>query len=158
MLPPGTGFHIRDRNEQDVEGEVDIDGEDEAVFGDAQFTEGDILGPNEPQQAVVDQDLEVEIEGDDDEVQRDRKTLRDLVAEGKVVTRRPPHNSEEGIKEKMEEIMGIGDADKMNLAVSIAQRKGNSTALIIALENKIEQLVGILASLCKFTTFDLTIL
>jgi len=39
--------------------------------------------------------------------------------------------------------MGVGDADKMNIAVNSARRNGNSSALIQALENKIKQLVGL---------------
>jgi hypothetical protein len=42
------GFDVRDRNAEDVEVDVDIDGEDDIVFGNAQFTEADIFdGPKE---------------------------------------------------------------------------------------------------------------
>jgi hypothetical protein len=132
----GLGFHTRDQNDQDVDEEVDVDGDDEAVFGDAQFTEGDILGHNE--------DEDVHIDDEDEDGNTERKTLRDLVAEGKVVRRRSPPSGDgvEAVKAKMEEVMGVGDADKMDLAVSSARRHGNSAALIQALENKIKQLVS----------------
>ena len=115
---------------------MDVDGDDEAVFGDAQFTEGDILGHKE--------DEDVHIDDEDEDGNTEQKTLRDLVAEGKVVRRRSPPSGDgvEAVKAKMEEVMGVGDADKMDLAVSSARRHGNSAALIQALENKIKQLVS----------------
>ncbi|KII95016.1 hypothetical protein PLICRDRAFT_96569, partial [Plicaturopsis crispa FD-325 SS-3] len=117
----GTGFDMRNRNEQDVEDEVDIDGDDEAVFGDVQFTEGDILGlPRE--------------DGEDDAT---GSTLRDLVAKGKVVTRT---TGVEGVKAKVEEVMGLGDADRMDLAILTARRNNDTPGLLLALENKIKQL------------------
>ncbi|KII95020.1 hypothetical protein PLICRDRAFT_199448 [Plicaturopsis crispa FD-325 SS-3] len=112
---------MRNRNEQDVEDEVDIDGDDEAVFGDVQFTEGDILGlPRE--------------DGEDDAT---GSTLRDLVAKGKVVTRT---TGVEGVKAKVEEVMGLGDADRMDLAILTARRNNDTAGLLLALENKIKQL------------------
>jgi len=127
---------------------VDVDGDDEAVYGDAQFTEGDILGHTED----PNEDADVQIDGDstgtsdeDEDGNTQRKTLRDLVAEGKVVRRRSPPGADgvNAVKAKMEEVMGVGDADKMNIAVNSARRNGNSSALIQALENKIKQLVGL---------------
>lgn len=38
-----SGFHVRDTNHADVEDEIDVDGDDEGVFGRVQFTEVDIL-------------------------------------------------------------------------------------------------------------------
>ncbi|ETW83698.1 hypothetical protein HETIRDRAFT_155133 [Heterobasidion irregulare TC 32-1] len=38
------GFAVRDRTLEDVDDEVDIDGDDEGVFGTVQFTEADLLG------------------------------------------------------------------------------------------------------------------
>jgi hypothetical protein len=140
----GMGFHTRDQNDQDVDDEVDVDGDDEAVYGGPQFTEGDILGHTEENE-----DADVQIDGDttsdeDEDGNTERKTLRDLVAEGKVVRRRSPSGGEGagGVKAKMEEVMGVGDADKMDLAVNSARRHGNSSTLIQALENKIKQLVS----------------
>jgi hypothetical protein len=151
----GLGFHTRDLNHQDVDDEVDVDGDDEAVYGDAQFTEGDILGHAED----ANEDADVQIDGDgdstsDEDGNAQRKTLRDLVAEGKVVRRRSPPGADgvNAVKAKMEEVMGVGDADKMDIAVNSARRNGNSSALIQALENKIKQLVGLREIFfpCKF--------
>ena len=121
---------------------MDVDGDDEAVFGGAQFTEGDILGH-------VDSDKEGDEDRDttdnEDEGGGTEKTLRDLVAEGKVVRRRSPLPGDDGVeavRAKMEEVMGVGDSDKMDLAVSSARRHGNLSELIHALENKIKQLVS----------------
>lgn len=135
----GTGFHTRNRNEQDVDDEVDVDGDDQ--FGDAQFTEGDILPVDTPQPAV-EEEVEVDIEDDDeDETQRAQKTLRALVAEGKVVRR----TSDDGIacvKAKVEEVMVVADAEKMDFAILGAQKRGDKSFLIKALENKVKQLVS----------------
>lgn len=122
-----------------------MDGDDEAVFGDAQFTEGDILGPTSEPHVEDNENEDVQIDGDSDEegANRKRKTLRDLVAEGKVVRRRSSHDGVDAVKAKMEEVMGVGDADKMDIAVNVARRQGSPSALIQALENKIKQLVSL---------------
>jgi hypothetical protein len=135
---------------------VDVDGDDEAVYGDAQFTEGDILGHTED----PNEDADVQIDGDDlstsdedEDGNTQRKTLRDLVAEGKVVRRRSLGDVDgvDAVKAKMEEVLGVGDADKMDIAVDSARKNGNSTALIQALENKIKQLVSLSVPFpCRF--------
>lgn len=162
VLFTGTGFHTRDRHEQDVDDEVDIDGDDQA-FGDAQFTEGDILPVDHPQPAV-EQDVEVEIEGDsEDEAQREQKTLHDLVAEGKVVRRAVSNDGLNAVKEKMDEVMGVGDADKMDLAILAARKRGDKSSLITALKNKVKQLVSLIPPILQraksqqFTGFSLGI-
>ncbi|KAK1229821.1 hypothetical protein PQX77_007108 [Marasmius sp. AFHP31] len=135
----GTGFHTRDRNAQDVDDEVDVDGDDAVVYGDAQFTEGDILPLPEHNTRPHE-----EVEGVRDSVTEDQQppdtTLRDLVAEGKLL-KKVPEVDDTHLKARMDEIMGLGEADKMDLAILAARRKGNSSALIAALENKITQLV-----------------
>jgi hypothetical protein len=148
----GLGFHTRDQNDQDVDDEIDVDGDDEAVYGGVQFTEGDILvnlDGNEDGHVQIDGDF-----SDEEDGITQRQTLRDLVAEGKVVRRRSPFPNGDGVeavKAKMEEVMGVGDADKMDLAIASARRHGNTPALIQALENKIKQLVSVSHHLfCKF--------
>jgi E3 ubiquitin-protein ligase RNF220 len=131
------GFHVRNRNEPDVDDEVDIDGDDEAVFGDAQFTEGDVLAPsNDPRHAVDNQELEVEIEDDGDEIRLQNKTLRDLVAEGGVSMK------EEGQgKGKAKEVVEDRETSRTDLAIAIARKRGNLPALVSALDRKIKELV-----------------
>lgn len=120
-----------------------MDGDDEAVFGGAQFTEGDVLGlASEVNIENGDEDGDIDIGGDEDENREQHKTLRDLVAEGKVVTRQKVGEGVEAVKAKMEEVMGLGDADRMDIAINSARRQGNRTALISALENKVKQLVS----------------
>ncbi|KAG5654593.1 hypothetical protein H0H81_011568 [Sphagnurus paluster] len=126
---------------KDVDDELDIDGDE--GFGEAQFTEGDILPVNSSSRVEVEQDLEVEIEGDsEDEAQREQKTLRDLVAEGKLVRNTSGSGADE-VKAKMEEVMGLGDTDKMDLAILAARKRGDKSSLITALENKVKQLVSL---------------
>ncbi|TFK43780.1 hypothetical protein BDQ12DRAFT_709471 [Crucibulum laeve] len=135
----GTGFHTRDRHAEDVDEEIDIDGDDTA-FGDAQFTEGDILPINFTRQDV-EEDIEVESEGEEEEeAQIEKKSLRDLVAEGKIVRRATPLEGVTALKAKMDEVMGLADTDKMELAVRGARKRGDKNALITALENKVKQL------------------
>lgn len=117
---------------------MDVDGDDQ--FGDAQFTEGDIL-PVDASQPAVEEEIEVEIEDDEDEAQRAQKTLRALVAEGKVI-RRTSDVGIAGVKAKMEEVMGMADTEKMDLAILGARKRGDKSSLITALENKVKQLVS----------------
>ncbi|KAG5648834.1 hypothetical protein DXG03_000183 [Asterophora parasitica] len=133
----GTGFHTRNQQDQDVDDELDIDGDE--GFGEAQFTEGDIL-PVTSSHVEVEQDVEVEIEGDsEDEAQRRQMSLRDLVAEGKMV-RNTSGAGVDDVKVKMEEVMGLGDTDKMDLALLAARKREDKASLIFALENKVSQL------------------
>ncbi|KAH7930641.1 hypothetical protein BV22DRAFT_999966 [Leucogyrophana mollusca] len=147
----GTGIHVRSENDQDVDDEVDVDGDDEAMFGNAQFTEGDILG------ATTDShEAEIDIEGEPiASGSGTHQTLRDLVAEGKIVGRGSSENVElEGVKAKMVEVMGLGDMDKTDLAIVAARKQSDSAPLILALENKIKQLESMrvsssTSSLCR---------
>ncbi|THV08307.1 hypothetical protein K435DRAFT_814771 [Dendrothele bispora CBS 962.96] len=142
----GTGFHTRDPNAQDVDEEVDIDGDDATIFGNAQFTEGDILSPSsqsasrtrEPSQ----DDTPIDIEGGDDETEEQpEKTLRDLIAEGKATRHQgASSDSPEVVKLKVEEVIGVAESDKLDLAILNARRKGNQTALVTALEDKLNLL------------------
>ena len=126
------GIDVRDQTQEDIEEDIDIDGDDEVAFGDAQFTEGDLLG------------LEVtggpRVEEEDGE--NDGKTLRDLVSEGKIITRRALSVDVTGIKAEVEEVMGVGEADRMDDAITAARRSGQANQLVTALENKIRMLVS----------------
>lgn len=137
----GLGFHTRSHTDQDVDDVLDIDGDDEAVFGGAQFTEGDILGPQA--QVQIDSDSD----SDSDTSHPPHKTLRELVAAGRVVRRTDGPKidgveSVEVVKAKMEEVLGVGDADRLDGAVDSARMHGDRSALVLALEDKIKQLVS----------------
>ncbi|KAJ7498631.1 hypothetical protein FB451DRAFT_1334305 [Mycena latifolia] len=109
----GTGFATRDPNSLDVDEDIDIDGDDEAVFGEAQFTEGDIVAAFPPSQHLrpsdEDMDVDVDIGGDEEE------TLRELVAQGKVIKR-----------EKTEQQT---EADRLDLAILAARNRGDQATL-----------------------------
>lgn len=89
----------------------------------------------------MEEEGEVEIEWDEGEAQREQ-SLRDLVAKGKVVRRRSPEDPVQDLKAKMEEVMGVGDADRVERAVVIARKHGNESALIAALDSKVKHLVS----------------
>lgn len=152
-LLEGTGFHVRDGNQQDVEGEVDVDGDDEEVFGDVQFTESDVVtySPREQPAPVADSSTQSSVEADHD-VEDDEDALRALVAAGKVIRRRTPPDNIAGVKAKMEEVMGVGEADRVDAAVLAARRVGSKASLINALEEKIKLLVSALSPLIVWIT------
>lgn len=69
-----------------MDDEIDIDGDDAGIFGDAQFTEGDIILPESLHST---EDEEVRVDSDDDDVPLAKQhcvgmSLRDLVT-GKIV-------------------------------------------------------------------------
>ncbi|KAL1708538.1 hypothetical protein EV121DRAFT_277052 [Schizophyllum commune] len=129
----GTGFHTRNEDEQDIDEDIDVDGDDADIFGAPQFNEGDIV-PVQPPQADADENVEIDIEGDD--LNSDHRTLRDLIADGKVVQRSAVENA----KAEMEQVMGVGDADRIDLAILAAKRKGDKKALVAALQEKVDLL------------------
>jgi hypothetical protein len=57
-----SGFHVRDTNHEDVEDEIDVDGDDEEVFGRAQFTEVDILSASRSMSSSRELETPIEIE------------------------------------------------------------------------------------------------
>ncbi|KAF8806343.1 hypothetical protein BYT27DRAFT_7191688 [Phlegmacium glaucopus] len=133
----GTGFHTRDRDQQDIEEEIDIDGDDQAVFGDAQFTEGDIIPINEDVRNV-DEDVDIDIEGD--EVQQEQIRLRELVAAGKLAQRRSCRQVAETGRPNAEESDSVVEADKTNMAIISARQRGDKAGLILALESKVTEM------------------
>ena len=72
-----------------MEEELDIDGDDKAVYGDAQFTEGDVLPVHINRGDSIEDDFQVNIEDDrEDEAQGAQQTLHDLVSQSGVKTRK----------------------------------------------------------------------
>ncbi|KIM46433.1 hypothetical protein M413DRAFT_441525 [Hebeloma cylindrosporum] len=129
----GAGFYTR-TDDRGVDDEIDIDGDDQVTFGDAQFTEGDIV-PINSVQAAVDEDVEVEIMGDnDDEAQLEQMTLRDLIVSGKTAKHPTAGKEEESVKAQT----GIAEAEKLDLAILLARERGDKTLLMSALENKLK--------------------
>lgn len=77
----GAGFDVRNPQDHDVDDEVDIDGDDQVAFGAAQFTERDII----PIGGTAEEDEDVRIDSDGENHQQVGTSLRELVAQGKVV-------------------------------------------------------------------------
>lgn len=136
----GTGFHTRNPEERDVDDDVDIDGDDQDVYGEPQFTEGDVISLSRDEESDdMDQDVDVEIDGEtEDETHDDElKTLHDLVAEGRR------GDGVEAVRAKMNEIMGVGDTERLDSEIEAARNKGDVGALTNALESKIKLLVSL---------------
>lgn len=136
----GTGFHTRNPEERDVDDDVDIDGDDQDVYGEPQFTEGDVISLSRDEESDdMDQDVDVEIDGEtEDETHDDQlKTLHDLVAEGRR------GDGVEAVRAKMNEIMGVGDTERLDSEIEAARNKGDVGALTNALESKIKLLVSL---------------
>lgn len=137
-LDEGAGFYTRN-DDRGVDDEIDIDGDDEIAFGDAQFTEGDIV-PINTEQGAVDEDIEVEIMGDNgDEARLEHMTLRDLIVSGKTAERPALGKREESVKSQMD----IAEAEKLDLAILLARERGDKAVLMSALENKLKYMVRI---------------
>lgn len=139
IFDEGAGFYTRS-DDRGVDDEIDIDGDDQIAFGDAQFTEGDIV-PVKAEQEAVDEDVEVEIMGDnDDEAQLEQITLLDLIVSGKTAKRPAPGKGEQS---QTGDIMGIAEAEKLDLAILLARERGDKTVLMIALEKKLKYMVKV---------------
>lgn len=139
MHPTGAGFVTR-IDEEGIDEDIDIDGDDQAIFGVPQFTEGDVFPLNVPRQQANDEDVDVDIE-DVDEETRAEPTLRHLVAAGKVVRRNVPSDSNEVAKHQMDQVMGVSEIDRLDLAVAAARQRGDKNGLVVALESKLQHLV-----------------
>ncbi|OJA19323.1 hypothetical protein AZE42_00419 [Rhizopogon vesiculosus] len=131
----GTGIHVRTSNSVDVEDEVDIDGEDEAVFGEAQFGEADVLALPSSGHDVhpENEDIDVDIDGQLG-ITQEQQTLRHLVVEGKVFTKQADGSVGIDIQPT--------DMDQLDLAISTGRSRNDPSVLIVALENKIKALVS----------------
>ncbi|CAA7260098.1 unnamed protein product [Cyclocybe aegerita] len=130
----GAGFHTRTHDEN-IDDEIDIDGDDQAMYGGVQFTEDDVV-PVNVHRPTIDEDVEIEAD-EDDEAQEEQKTLRDLVAAA-TQTLKLPNSGQTRVEKAMEGT----DMDKRDLAILAARRRGDKSALIAALEEKLKHLVG----------------
>ena len=138
-MAEGTGFHTRNPEEQDVDDDIDIDGDDQAIFGEPQFTEGDVISLTRGEDSDDDMDEDVDDESEDD-AYYEQKTLQDLVAEGRRAT---SGDGVEAVRAKMNEVMGVGDTERLDSEIEMARNKGDVAALVNALESKIRLLVSL---------------
>lgn len=150
------GFAIHDQTQHDVDDDIDIDGEDEAVYGEAQFTEGDVLNPLLSNRHNEDEDVDVDVDADEDEdttqspgasgsSRRLDVTVQGLAAEGKLLKRSVPSDSAshlDVVKQAVEEVMGVDETEQLDRAVELARHSGNKDALVEALQNKVKMLVS----------------
>jgi hypothetical protein len=138
-----SGIHIR-TGDQDVEEEIDIDGDDDEAFGVAQFTERDVVPLNNVGQATeadmdVDVDVDVDVDGDDEDEGRPQDpTIASRTALRPQRESLPTPDS----RGSSEEDIDARALEQANAAVDIARRSGNRAALLKALEGKIQMLVS----------------
>jgi hypothetical protein len=142
---PGTGFHTRDPTSRDVDDEIDIDGDDQGTYGEAQFTEGDILPVDEGNQHTSEtEDVDIDIDGDQPMVCSARNSLRDLIAEGRVIQPQRVHGEMPdgtSVEVEVDEVLKVSDVEKLDSSILQAKQKGDKRALVAPLEDKIKQLV-----------------
>ncbi|KAF9528008.1 hypothetical protein CPB83DRAFT_855178 [Crepidotus variabilis] len=134
----GAGFHTRDAQHADVDHEIDIEGDDLAVFGEAQFTEGDVVPVNQgtgQQHDSADEDADVNIE--DDEGDDAQQTLRGLVAAGK---KKQQQQATSLASDLTNDRMTLEEADVLDVAIAIARQRNDNVGLIAALQNKVKHL------------------
>lgn len=151
---------MRNPNHADVDDDLDVEGADEDEFGEAQFDEADIIIPDSCSQTGEDDVAVDDIERDSPPsfLSRDvdvpgqparGRTLRDLVAAGKVSSSRLKGAlfdqgkavKNYGIPDAIVPVPGsLGDLDA---AIEAATISGDKDTLIAALRRKLEAAVRI---------------
>lgn len=134
------GFVVRDHLQQDVDEDVDIDGEDDVAYGAPQFSQGDVVNPL----SSLDEDEDVDIDGELGESESSNHTL--VVRPSKTPKEKTsPEETFAGLnnlKEAVDDISWKGELDVLNEAVNRASRSGDLHALTEALQNKMKLLVS----------------
>ncbi|TFK20363.1 hypothetical protein FA15DRAFT_759449 [Coprinopsis marcescibilis] len=128
----GAGFHTRNNNSEDVEDDIDIDGDDQAVYGETQFTEGDVLPiPGQRPTEVEDEDIDVEDVSDNVETS-ERPDHTPNTTDSKERERSFPSHIDEGL-------------GRIQLAIEVAKKKGDKSVIISNLESKVKLLESLQA-------------
>jgi hypothetical protein len=121
-----------------MEEELDIEGDDQVVYGEAQFTEGDVLHAHTRRQNPIEDDVQVNIEDDsEDEAQGAQQTLHDLVSQSATNTRKR-------IEEKASRLKWSGnpsELDRIESAIVAARHRRDKAGLLAAIDNKAKLLV-----------------
>lgn len=144
----GLGFALRDHGQQDVDDEIDVDGDDETAYGAVQFTEGDVVNPLE-HRTNEDEDVDIDDEGDASQPESSRSgetggtSLHDLAAARKVVKKTGGLDGTHEIRREMDEVMGVAETLELDRAVERARKSGDTKALVDALEKKVSTLVSV---------------
>lgn len=156
---PGSGFNIRNPADRDVDDDLDIEGADEDEFGEVQFDEGDIImSESHSQGDVIDVGVnnELDMPAPSPHLPNDvtpgkparARTLRDLVAEGKVsrnglpdvlVGKRKSVDGSQAID--VRNAQSLSNTEDLNISVEAAALAGDKDALISALQTKLHNLV-----------------
>ncbi|KAI0092180.1 hypothetical protein BDY19DRAFT_983649 [Irpex rosettiformis] len=139
----GLGFAIRDHGQQDVDDEVDVDGEDDLTYGAAQFTEGDVVNPLD-HRSNEDDDVDIDSDGDpppqggsSSSGEIGARSLRNLVVAGKVVKKTAIASSTDEARREMNEVISVAETLELDRAVEQARKSGDSWALVEALNKKL---------------------
>ncbi|KAH9482519.1 hypothetical protein JR316_0004619 [Psilocybe cubensis] len=127
----GAGFYRR-ADDECVDEDIDIDGDDQAVFGEVQFTESDIVPVQRPQEDI-DEDVDIEIEATDD--------VEPLASVQTSSQRQIPGQTDETASPRLD-VTGMTELTKSELAVLSARQRRDKAALVVALENKIRLMVS----------------
>jgi hypothetical protein len=109
------GFHTQDPAGQDVDDEIDIGGNDQETYGEVQFTEKDILaGDEDDTLGILYLDM-VNV----DEAGSAQMSLRDLIAEGKVIQQQAPPGA---TREKVGDVVEVRVVEKVDRAICSCHR------------------------------------
>ncbi|PSR93784.1 hypothetical protein PHLCEN_2v4679 [Hermanssonia centrifuga] len=145
----GMGFAVRDDTQRDVDDDVDVDGEDEAVYGAAQFSEGDVLNPISNGQPGKEDSTGIGENGDDPSQSPGAsgsglttvaiETIQAVTIN--VVGLGPESHFD--VNRTMDDVMGVAELEELDRAVQRARRIGDTAALVLALENKMKILTPI---------------
>ncbi|KAF9498631.1 hypothetical protein BDN71DRAFT_1442983 [Pleurotus eryngii] len=122
----GAGFNIRNHTQKDVDDEVDIDGDDEAVFGTAQFTERDIMR--------IDAVRMEEEESGDEDVDIGGPWERQRSTSSMQAREQATNTPEDGI------LIDVTEPNEVDLLITAARHGGHIQSLVTALQRKIQQL------------------
>jgi hypothetical protein len=141
----GLGFSVRDHSQQDVDDEIDVDGEDETAFGVAQFSEGDIVNPferqmNEDEEVDIQDEPEASVPSSSNSDATRSTTLRDFAVAGRVIETDTAKSNTE-VQGEVDEVMGLVEIEELSRAVERAKKSGDTNALVEALEKKLSALV-----------------
>ncbi|KAL4076220.1 hypothetical protein J3A83DRAFT_4357334 [Scleroderma citrinum] len=145
----GTGIHVRTQT-QDTEDDIDVDGMDDAIFGDAQFGEADVVGLTDDNDGDP---KDIDIDGKKGErSNHDRHGQNAGASEGSFWQSRAPLNSRLGNMlvappKTSTDMISDTENDKLDLAILAARESGNHLTLIAALEMKIKSIP--LAPTCR---------
>ena len=137
----GTGIHVRTQM-QDTEEDIDIDGTGDAIFGDAQFGEEDVVGVSDD---TSDNPEAIDIDGEEGERSNHDRQRRNAPgsAGSQNGTRSNPRSEDKPAEHERSDgnIISVVEDDRLDLAILAARKRGDHLTLVAALEAKIKSIV-----------------